>query len=58
MNIERIENGLTIDGLPIYVADDDFIEHLAEMGYDGSIEVNDLELEWDTWVKENVDESN
>lgn len=58
MNIERIENGLTIDGLPIYVVDDDFIEHLAEMGYDGSIEVNDLELEWNTWVKENVDESN
>ena len=49
---------LTIDGLPIYVADDDFIEHLAEMGYDGSIEVDDLELEWNTWVKENVDESN
>jgi len=58
VNIERIENGLTIDGLPIYVVDDDFIEHLAEMGYDGSIEVNDLELEWNTWVKENVDESN
>lgn len=55
MKVERAENGLTIDGLPVYVVDDDFIEHLAEMGYDGSIEEEDLQKEWATWLEENVE---
>lgn len=55
MNIERTENGITIDGLPVYVVDDDFIEHLMEMGYDESIEEEDLQKEWAVWVKENVE---
>lgn len=58
VNIENAENGITIDGLPVYVVDDDFIEHLVEMGYDQSIEEADLKDEWDAWLKENLDESN
>lgn len=58
MKVERTENGLVIDGLPVYVVDDDFIEHLLEMGYDECIEEADLRDEWNTWLKENLDESN
>lgn len=58
MKVERTENGLVIDGLPVYVVDDDFIEHLLEMGYDECIEESDLRDEWNTWLKENLDESN
>jgi hypothetical protein len=54
--ISCTENGLLINGLPVYVADDDFIEHLAEMGYSESIEEDDIHLEWVVWSKENVDE--
>jgi hypothetical protein len=43
-----------IDGLPVYVADDDFLEYLAEEGYLGSITDEEIYIEWDTWVKENV----
>jgi hypothetical protein len=55
MNIEFTENGMTIDNLPVYVADDDFIEHLAEHGFDHSIEQDELYIEYDDWVKENVE---
>jgi hypothetical protein len=55
MNIERTDNGITLDGLPVYVVDDDFIEHLLEMGYDESIEEEDLQKEWAIWLKENVE---
>jgi len=58
MHLERTENGITLDGLPVYVADDDFIEHLMEMGYDEYIEEDDLQDEWNAWLKENLDESN
>ena len=58
MNLERVENGLSIDGLPVYIVDDDFIEHLMEMGYDETIEESDLKIEWNTWLRENVHESN
>ena len=43
-----------IDGLPVYVADDDFLEYLAEEGYLGSITDEEIYIEWDTWAKENV----
>ena len=41
------------DGLPMLVADDDFIEHLHEQGY-STIDVEELYLEWDDWAAENV----
>jgi hypothetical protein len=52
--ISCTENGLILNGLPVYVADDDFIEHLAEMGYGNSIESVEMYEEWDIWEKENV----
>lgn len=42
--------------LPVLVADDDFIEHLHEVGFVDTIDVNDLAFEWLDWSKENVDE--
>jgi len=42
--------------LPVLVADDDFIEHLHEMGFSETIDIGDLALEWVDWVKENVNE--
>jgi hypothetical protein len=44
------------NNLPILVADDDFIEHLHELGFFETIDVNDLMFEWIDWAKENVDE--
>jgi hypothetical protein len=49
---------ITYKGLPVLVADDDFIEHLHENGFDETIDVGDLGLEWNAWLKENLDESN
>jgi len=40
--------------LPVLVADDDFVEHLHEQGYD-SIDVNELYVEYNDWSKENVE---
>jgi hypothetical protein len=54
MDVEWIDNGLLLNGLPVYVADDDFIEHLFEMGYGESIEEVELHEEWNIWEKENV----
>ena len=45
-----------INNLPILVADDDFIEHLHELVFYETIDVNDLMFEWIDWAKENVDE--
>jgi hypothetical protein len=52
--LEKIPNGITINGLPVYVADDDFIEYLAEQGYGGNIDINEIGVEWDDWAKENI----
>ena len=41
-------------GLPVVVADDDFIEHLHELSFVDTIDVNDLAFEWLDWSKENV----
>ena len=43
-------------GLPVLVADDDFIEHLHEQGYSETIDIAELSLEWVGWAKENVNE--
>jgi hypothetical protein len=43
-------------GLPVLVADDDFIEHLYEHGFSETIDIGDLTLEWVDWAKENVSE--
>jgi hypothetical protein len=40
--------------LPVLVADDDFIEHLHELGFVDTIDMNDLVFEWLDWAKENV----
>lgn len=41
--------------LPYFVADDDFIEYLHEMGYAGTIEMDELFLEWNDWALENLE---
>ncbi len=41
---------------PVLVADDDFIEHLHEVGFSETIDINDLIFEWLDWAKENVNE--
>lgn len=51
----HLETGLTFNNLPVLVADDDFIEHLAEHGFE-SIELDELYVEYEDWAKENVDE--
>lgn len=59
MNSEEIMDyvrELTYNGLPVLVADDDFIEHLHENGFEDTIDVNDLAFEYLDWAKENVDE--
>jgi hypothetical protein len=41
--------------LPFVVADDDFIEHLHEMGYGDYIDMAELDLEWNIWAIENLE---
>jgi hypothetical protein len=50
------EKNVTYNKLPVLVADDDFIEHLHELGFVDTIDVNDLAFERLDWSKENVDE--
>ena len=45
---------LTYNGLPVIIADDDFIEHLHEHGYTSQIDMDELIIEWDDWAAENV----
>ena len=45
---------MEIDGLPVVVADDDFIEYLYEQSYEGTIDVAELDFEYKEWAKENV----
>ena len=45
---------MEIDGLPVVVADDDFIEYLYEQSYEGTIDVAELNFEYKEWAKENV----
>jgi hypothetical protein len=49
-----IDYGVTYSDLPVVVADDDFIEHLHENGFQESIDVAELNEEWDDWAKENL----
>jgi hypothetical protein len=49
----NMEEALTYNGLPVMVADDDFIEYLREQGID-SIELDELYLEYEDWAAENV----
>ena len=37
------------------VADDDFIEHLHEQGFSETIDIAELNEEWNSWVAENVE---
>lgn len=48
------ETGVTYNGLPIVVVDEDFIEHLKEHSYE-SLEVIELWEEWSAWAKENLE---
>lgn len=43
------------EALVTLVADDDFIEHLHEMGFDDTIEIEEALVEWDDWATENVE---
>lgn len=45
------------EGMPMLVADDDFIEFVHSSEYEGvkSIEVDVLADIWEEWVKENVE---
>jgi hypothetical protein len=54
ITFDWVDNGLLVNGLPVYVADDDFIEHLHENGFDETIDVGEINEEWDNWAKENV----
>jgi len=51
-----IDYGVTYKGLPVVVADDDFIEHLHENGFTETIDANELAFEYLDWAKENVRE--
>jgi hypothetical protein len=46
-------NKVTYEGLPVLVADDDFIEHLHEQGFE-TIELDELFIEYNDWAVENV----
>lgn len=46
---------VTYNNLPVLVADDDFVEHLHENGFE-TIELDELFIEYEDWAKENVDE--
>jgi hypothetical protein len=39
----------------VLVADDDFLEHLHEMGFEDTIDIGDALLEWHDWAAENVE---
>ena len=43
------------DSLAVYVADEDFIEYIHELGYLDTIEEVELYEVWDEWVAENVE---
>jgi hypothetical protein len=51
-----IDSDIKYKGLPVLVADDDFIEHLQEQGFHETIELDELFIEYIDWAKENVDE--
>lgn len=44
-------------GLPMLVADDDFIEYMRECSYEecSSVELDELIDMWEDWSKENVE---
>ena len=48
---------MLVKGLPMFVADDDFIEYLREVSYydADSIELDEMVAAWDEWVKENLE---
>ena len=48
---------LLVKGVPMYEADDDFIEYLREVTYldASSVEVDEMVAAWDEWVLENVE---
>lgn len=52
---DTLEGLPNFEYLPILVADDDFIEHLAEMCFDETIELDEAFIEWDDWAAENVE---
>ena len=41
--------------LPVYVADEDFFEHLIEEGFDESLDVVEVIEEFYMWMKENCE---
>jgi hypothetical protein len=51
--LEVSDSALTLDGLPLIPIDDDFIEFLAEEGYE-DIDIEEFYVEWSIWAKKNV----
>jgi hypothetical protein len=49
-----IDSGVTYNELPVIPADDDFIEHLYEHGFNETIDIAELNEEWNDWAKENL----
>ena len=43
------------EDLVTLVADDDFLEHLNEMGFDDTIDIEEAIIEWDDWAAENLE---
>lgn len=50
----QVDHAFRYNGLPVLVADDDFIEHLHEQGFE-TIEFDELVIEYDDWASENVE---
>jgi hypothetical protein len=47
--------GVLLNGLPVLVADDDFLEHLEEDSLGPTVELDDLLNAWKEWAAENVE---
>lgn len=44
-----------MDDLDLVVADDDFIEHLHENSFLETIDIAELDEQWNEWAAENIE---
>jgi hypothetical protein len=47
--------GMVLNGLPVLVADDDFLEYLQEESLGPTVELDDLLNAWNEWAAANVE---
>lgn len=56
---DHLDEGSSPDDAPealvTLVADDDFLEHLHEMGFEDTIDIEEAIIEWYEWAAENVE---